>query len=135
MIYGLIVVLLVAVAAWWLMSRRRGGLAESQRSEIGKRWGEIKIMLNSADEHAQVRAVMEADKLLDQVLKWRGVAGQTMGDRLKNGRGWLGSLEQEVWQAHKLRNRLAHEVDARPNAGQIRRAVESLGRAIGKLAG
>ena len=52
----------------------------------------------------------------------RGVDGETLGERLKNAKPFLTNLD-DVWRAHKLRNRIAHEPDA---AVSKRNASESL---------
>lgn len=71
---------------------------------------ETKLSRDSADSH--VLCVLEADKLLDQALRDRGMAGNTMGERMKQHQGgWTNG--NGVWAAHKLRNKLAHETDVR----------------------
>ena len=54
--------------------------------------------------------VMEGDKLLDYLLQKLQHKG-SLGDKLKKA-GRQFSNEQELWRAHKLRNSLAHELDA-----------------------
>jgi len=78
-------------------------------------------------------AVFEADKLLDHALKVSGYPGQTMGDRLKDARNVFRSNDS-VWQAHKLRNRLAHETGIQLNTfvvskalGQFKAGLKDLG--------
>jgi hypothetical protein len=51
---------------------------------------------------------MEADKLLDHVLKSMSFPGETMAERLKLAEYKYASLRQ-VWPAHKLRNQLVHD--------------------------
>lgn len=74
---------------------------------------------NQAELH---QAVLEADKLLDRALRERGLKGQTMGDRLKSAKTTL-SNNNAVWQAHKMRNRLAHETGIRLTQGEVRGAL------------
>ena len=133
--YFLVFIMVLALGGLWLISRGRGKLSDGQKADVATKWSQIKGLLDRDDEHAWVQAVMQADKLLDQVLRWRGVSGATLGERLKNGKSWLGNLENDVWQAHKLRNNLAHEVDARVSGNEARRAVENLGKAIGRMIG
>ena len=59
-------------------------------------------------------AILSADKLLDKALKESGITGETMGDRLKQADKLLENING-VWAAHKLRNRIAHEVDGTVN--------------------
>lgn len=57
-------------------------------------------------------AIFEADKLLDSALRQSGFKGETMGERLKSARQHFGNnaVYQGLWEAHKMRNALAHEV-------------------------
>jgi len=53
-------------------------------------------------------AIIEADIILDQALKKRGYAGNSLGERLKSiAPTALASLD-DAWQAHKIRNYIAH---------------------------
>lgn len=54
-------------------------------------------------------AIIEADIILDEVLKQQGYAGNSLGERLKSiSTNQLNSLD-DAWEAHKVRNRIAHE--------------------------
>jgi hypothetical protein len=54
-------------------------------------------------------AIIEADIMLDDLLKQRGFAGSSLGERLKSiSPTQIGSLN-EAWEAHKVRNRIAHD--------------------------
>jgi len=53
-------------------------------------------------------AIIEADIMLDQALKKRGYAGTSLGERLRSvAPSSLQSLN-DAWQAHKVRNFIAH---------------------------
>jgi len=54
-------------------------------------------------------AVIEADKLLDEALKAAGLKGNNLGERLKGADETDLPNLRDVWEAHKLRNRLVHE--------------------------
>lgn len=78
---------------------------------LRKQWERIAAHLDSPRETDWKVAVMEADKLADDALQRAGFAGATFGDRLAAIQpGTLRSLDG-LWWAHKIRNRLAHEVD------------------------
>lgn len=54
-------------------------------------------------------AIIEADVILDDVLKQHGYIGNSLGERLKSiSPQQLNSLN-DAWEAHKVRNRIAHE--------------------------
>jgi uncharacterized membrane protein len=53
-------------------------------------------------------AIIEADIILDQILKENGYSGSSLGERLKSiSPTQLQSLD-DAWQAHKVRNQIAH---------------------------
>lgn len=84
-----------------------GGLRKDRRNYYRNQWAKI---LNKAkgDMNAQTLAVIEADKLFDQLLKERGFKGETMGHRLKHAAPSL-SNANKLWRVHKFRNKLVHE--------------------------
>ena len=80
-------------------------------SGLNVRWDEIEKHINSTREAEWKFAVIEADKLVDELLKGSGFQGDTMGDRLMNIQpGQLTTL-QSLWEAHKIRNRFVHDVN------------------------
>ena len=53
-------------------------------------------------------AIIEADIILDELLKEAGYAGVSLGERLRSiSPNQLQSLD-DAWQAHKIRNQIAH---------------------------
>ncbi len=77
------------------------------------------------------RAVLDADKILDYALKKKGYTG-SVGEKLKVSNAHFSDLNG-VWSAHKLRNKIAHELgdvskkDANRALGQFKRALKDLG--------
>ena len=54
-------------------------------------------------------AIIEADIILDDTLKQKGYLGSSLGERLKSiSPNQLASLN-DAWEAHKVRNRIAHD--------------------------
>lgn len=88
------------------------------------KWLSIEQQLKKDDEPSYQMAVLNADKLLDHALKEKGVKGETMGDRLKSAKD-LFTNRNNVWSAHKLRNRIAHEPDARVTYDAARYALSN----------
>ncbi|MCC6934436.1 MAG: hypothetical protein IT406_01945 [Candidatus Yanofskybacteria bacterium] len=75
------------------------------------RWDAILKHLDSNREGDWKLAVLEADKLVEDALARAGFPGDSFGDRLTNIQpGTLQSLDG-IWWAHKVRNRVAHEID------------------------
>ncbi|MFA5076454.1 MAG: hypothetical protein WC480_03510 [Patescibacteria group bacterium] len=89
---------------------KRPSLPSFSRAQIQKKWQEIEELINKDSASYWQLAIMEADKLLDYTLKSLGIAGETMGERLKVVSVTSPKIRQ-VWWAHKIRNRLVHETD------------------------
>ena len=99
--------------------------------------------------------LMDADKLLDFCLEKSGVKGDKMGDRLKNVKDKIVGKEikkgqrvsqsewkkhkkkkelyNKIWEAHKLRNKLAHEINFNPTKSELKTGYTSLKRGIKSL--
>jgi hypothetical protein len=86
------------------------------------RWMAIESRLKRDDENTYTVCILEADKLLDQSLRDRGLPGKTMAERMKQCQGkWTNG--NGVWAAHKLRNRIAHETDVKVDYDRARQAL------------
>lgn len=100
---------------------------------LASRWEEIMRHLDSEKEAEWKFAIIEADKLVDSILKSAGYPGDTMGDRLMSiEKGQLLSLEG-LWDAHKVRNKLAHETNYFLRYAEARRAVDLYRSALQEL--
>lgn len=74
--------------------------------------GEIARRFDEIEQMEPKLAVIEADKLVDSAMKRAGVQGNSMADRLRRCEKLVDHfVYQEMWDAHKLRNHLVHEVD------------------------
>lgn len=100
---------------------------------LRKRWDALLAHLDAPQEAQWKVAVMEADKLVDDALARAGFAGATFGDRLSNIQpGTLLALDG-VWWAHKIRNRLAHEMDYFLRYTEARQAIAYYEAALSEL--
>ena len=93
----------------------RHAIAEYQsfvaEQEGGKniRWTHVEDLANSPNPSDWRLAVIEADSILESLLEEKGIPGIGIGERLKNiAPGDLSTL-QFAWEAHLVRNRIAHE--------------------------
>lgn len=74
-----------------------------------KRWLNIQTRLASPNEADWRLAIIEADIILDDMLTGIGYKGNAIGDKLKQAnRADFRSLDR-AWEAHKVRNRIAHD--------------------------
>jgi hypothetical protein len=103
---------------WWLITlpfkkrQRATGLSAEVRGQILNKKSEIVAMLNSENIYELKHAVIEADKLVDYILKAKGYAGETFADRLRSAEKYINNQTyQSIWQGHKIRNQIAHEND------------------------
>jgi hypothetical protein len=93
------------------------------------KWLAIEQQLKRDEVASYSLAVLNADKLLDYALKERGLKGETMADRLKSAKD-IFSSRNDVWAAHKLRNKIAHEPDVRVTYEAARHAIGNFKRAL-----
>jgi len=94
-------------------------------NRIGRQWGKIKARLELPTEAEWKIAVIEADNLVDDLLRRMGYSGTTMGERLKTiTPAQLASINA-IWEAHKLRNKIVHEPDSRLLHRDARVAIQN----------
>lgn len=74
-----------------------------------KKWDRVIQHITSNNENDWRLAILEADILLDEMLDGLGVHGQTIGEKLKSLTKEQFPYLQKAWDAHLIRNRIAHE--------------------------
>ncbi len=95
-------------------------------------WDDILRHTESVREGEWKFAVIEADTILDSVLK-NYFPGDTMGERLMNiDKTKLLSIDG-VWEAHKIRNRLAHDTNYFLRHAEALRAIRFYEAALKEL--
>ena len=82
----------------------------SEGGPVQNRWNEILSHIDSVREGEWKFAIIEADKLVDDQLK-NFFPGETMGERLMNIDKTNLLTIDGLWEAHKVRNRLAHDTN------------------------
>lgn len=76
-----------------------------------KRWKRIIEYVQSDNPSNWRLAILEADIILDEILDVSGYHGTTVGDKLKMvERSDMPTLD-DAWEAHKIRNAIAHQGD------------------------
>ena len=111
----LIAVILCLLLVVMFMRQSRLKVPMPMRGMIRKQWEHVRSI-----DDAEKR-LMEAEKVLHHALRSAGQEG-SFGDILKRTGPRIGNLDA-VWNAHKLRNRLAHEPGFHPSASELDRAV------------
>jgi hypothetical protein len=89
-------------------------------------WADI---MNNIDEDAS-KAILDADKILDYVLARHGFSG-SLGEKLKTSAYKFSDLNG-IWNAHKLRNKLAHEFEE-ADEDEVKKALKQYKRAFKDL--
>ncbi len=72
-------------------------------------WLEVEGKINSVNPSDWRLAILEADILLFEMLEQMGLPGQNLGEKLKSADASFFSTINEAWQAHKVRNIIAHQ--------------------------
>jgi hypothetical protein len=98
----------------------KSSFAVLPHGELSGRWQEIERMDPKL-------AVIEADKLVDTVLRRAGLDGASMADRIRKTEKMVSRpVYQSMWDAHKVRNELVHEVDRHVNEYSSRDAINKM---------
>ncbi len=100
-----------------------------------ERWEHILSLASSTNEGDWRRAIIEADIMLGNLLSDQGYRGNTIGDQLKDVNPLQFTTIDIAWQAHKMRNDIAHggesfkltERDTRATIGQYARVFGEFG--------
>lgn len=83
--------------------------APGAKSDTNLRWQHIESLADSTKASEWREAIIEADIMLDDILAKHGFVGDGVGEKLKSIEpSELRSL-QDAWEAHKVRNQIAHE--------------------------
>jgi len=85
--------------------------APLERNKNREDWDKILAGGKSENENDRKQAVIGADSLIEKILGMAGYSGENLGEKFKNIEpADLDSLDA-LWEAHKIRNRIAHEAD------------------------
>lgn len=74
-----------------------------------QKWHQVLAHVNSQNPAEWRLSVLEADVLLDEMVQSLGFHGETLGERLKNTPKADFKTIDIAWEAHKIRNAIAHE--------------------------
>lgn len=120
----IVTALLLFFVIWKLRCRK---LSEKELQYIFLQWGRIE----SQFQRDPKLAIMEADKLLDHVLRKKGYIGP-LGEKLRMAAALFHDVNI-VWNAHKVRNKLAHELEFRISEDEARRVLTQFRAALRDL--
>jgi hypothetical protein len=135
----LMVVHLARKTGWWEGHQKYAGYYKppvrriEAKNKLTTEWNRITARLVASDEANSKLAVIEADKLFDTLIKDMGIAGDTMGERLKKlSAATLPSIH-DLWEVHKLRNHIVHTADFHITPIQAARAIATYEKVLKDL--
>ncbi|HVM90655.1 MAG TPA: hypothetical protein VMU11_02050 [Verrucomicrobiae bacterium] len=131
-VLGLVVLVVLGIAFQKLLhAMRRPEMYGLTPEKVRETWEQIEQMSGQGAMGAKL-AVIEADKLLDGVLRSLIFPGETMGERLKSAQYKFKDINK-VWPAHKLRNQLVHDSTFELTIPQAKRALKDFEAALRTL--
>lgn len=80
-----------------------------QFSDVNPKWVKVLNHIRSDNQSDWRLAILEADIMLEEMLDKMGYPGQTLGERLKMVEKSDFDTIDMAWEAHKIRNQIAHE--------------------------
>ncbi len=126
----------VSVYSWirilQIRHREHLGFRAAQRTVEAKdipkthlRWRRIMDQMGAGTPESWRLAILESDIMLNELLDLQGYKGETMADKMKQvDRANFNTIDL-AWEAHKVRNRVAHEgADHEISAREARRVID-----------
>lgn len=106
-------------------SIRYGQLADAEMEDLKEQEKLYQQLFGQVNEHSQLAdidahmatdnpndwklAIIEADIVLDKILNQAGYVGASIGEKLKTVSPHSMKTLDDAWEAHKVRNRIAHD--------------------------
>lgn len=76
---------------------------------LNEKWEQVLKLIESETPSDWKLAILEADIMLEEVLDKMGYDGETIGEKLKSVEPSDFETLDSAWEAHKIRNSVAHE--------------------------
>lgn len=119
--------LVVLVGAGLLVWRRFRPLKSDRFQE---RWKEIQKLC--AGKENWPKAIIDADRMLDEALKKKRFAGKNMGERMVRAQRAF-TDNDSAWFGHKLRTRLDSDPEAKLKEDEVKSALIGIRQALKDL--
>ena len=104
--------------------------------EIEGKLRTLDAMATRQDQAQTKQVIIQVDMLIDSVLKDAGIAGGTMGERLKTLRDKIDKKTLDLlWRVHKKRNELVHDHGSFVAEGEVNKFYNDAKTAISNLRG
>jgi len=84
-----------------------------EKRKTVKTWEKSKKRLETKIPSEYKLAVIEADSFFNRILEKMGYAGESLGERLKKVPDGVLLNIDDIWEAHKIRNNIVHDLNYR----------------------
>jgi hypothetical protein len=84
-------------------------IGEEEPTMKNDKWERVIAHVNSANVSDKKLAIIEADIMLDDLLKAQGYHGDSLGERLRAVEKSDMLTLDNAWEAHRVRNQIAHQ--------------------------
>ena len=100
------------------------------KPEFSSRWEPLRLAMRSNDLNELRVAMIDADTLIEELLREQGIQGDTMSSLISEATfsGIIGM--DTVARFHRLRNRVVHESTFAPNPENLRSALIALDQVL-----
>lgn len=93
-----------------ILRRQEEMFAQIHKKDVkNARWKDVQEHVQSERDNDWKLAIIEADIILEDLLKTLGFVGNTVGEKLKNASPNNFTTINHAWRAHNVRNKIAHE--------------------------
>lgn len=136
---GLVVFMVVIIVKTINLNKKRGlsyvpfVVSQGGMKIRADRWDKVEQRMASINPAEWKLAIIEADAIIDDITKKIGYKGENLGERLKNIEPSDLDNLQNIWEAHKVRNRIAHgdaigftQKDAKDAIDKYKKALKEL---------
>lgn len=89
-----------------------------------KKWQRVLDHIESQNPNDWKIAIIEADAILDEMVDSMGYNGESLGEKLKGVEQSDFTTLNNAWEAHKVRNMIAHEASYQLSEREARRVVD-----------
>lgn len=120
---AVLVILVVGLVLW----RRRRPI---QTDRYQQKWHEVQQLCR--DKAAWPKAVLDADRLLDEALRKRRFGGKTMGERMVKAQRTF-TDNDGAWFGHKLRNKIEADPEMKLKEADVKDALIGIRQALKDL--
>jgi len=111
-LFVVLVIILIRRKHIILEENKKYALAKSSEDEgeaLGaEKWQKILELVESSNPNDWKTAIIDADIILEDMMGRMGYQGQDLGEKLKSVEKSDFETLDNAWQAHKVRNRIAH---------------------------